>query len=180
MKTICKMLILPAVMLLCTATGAQAQKIGKVKDRLAIPESGVNGRTASVEVYESGDAGSTVRRGESAGSVQTAGGFRIVIFFDNGSTARSEAEKILDNFSRTYPDVRCDIRYENPYFKVLAGNCVTSEEAVILLGRIRSSYPEAYIMREDIPLQNFVTPKSQETNDLGTDEAVDVRTIEII
>lgn len=153
-----KITLLSALLMLVAAS-AGAQKIERVKQRLAAYEQGRNGRSARVDVYESGNAGTAVRRGESAATAQTANGFRIVIFFDNGSTARSEAERIMDNFSRAYPDVRCDIRYENPYFKVLAGNCVTSEDAVILLGRIRQSFPEAYIMREEIALQNFITPE---------------------
>ena len=151
--------LLSAALLTLTAATASAQKIEKVKDRLSIPEQGRNGRSARVEVYESGNAGATVRRGEAASAARTANGFRVVIFFDNGSTARSEAEKAMESFTRTYPDVRCDIRYENPYFKVLAGNCATSEDAVILLGRIRQSFPEAYIMREEIALKNFISPE---------------------
>ena len=150
--------------MLLLAAAAFAQNTERVRERLASPETGTNGRRASVNVYESGNAGSAVARGEAASASATAAGFRIVIFFDNGPTARSEAERIASSFRDSYSDVRCDIRYENPYFKVLAGNCVTSEEAVILLGRIRSSYPEAYIMREDIALQNFITPERDDAD----------------
>lgn len=148
----------------------QAQHTDAFKDRLATPETGANGHRASVHVTESGGAAAAVRRGDAATAAK-ANGFRIVIFFDNGSTARSEAERIMEEFSKGYPDVSCDIRYENPYFKVLAGNCVTSEEAVVLLGRVKLSFPEAYIMREEIPIQNFVTPKPRENSDLEGDDA---------
>ena len=164
-----KFFLLSIVVLLSMAADVKAQKIEQVKERLSIHETGENGRSARIEIYESGNTGGVIRRGEAAATLQTANGFRIVIFFDNGSTARSEAEKIKASFSSVYPDVSCDIRYENPYFKVLAGNCITSEEAVILLGRIRSSYPEAYIMREDIQIQNFVSPKRQEIRRLDDD-----------
>ena len=163
-----RIFILSAALLSLAAMPVAAQKIERVKSRLAAPQSGENGRSARVGVNESGSAGSAVRRGEAAASAQTANGFRIVIFFDNGSTARSEAERIMASFKAAYSDVHCDIRYENPYFKVLAGNCVTSEEAVILLGRVRSSFPEAYIMREEIPVQNFVSPKSLEINPVNS------------
>ena len=46
--------------------------------------------------------------------------------------------------------------YENPYFKVSAGNCVTSEEAIVLLGKIRSQFPEAYLMREDLTVADLI------------------------
>lgn len=164
-------LLTAAVAVCWCVQSAHAQKIENVKQRLAHSETGLNGHSASVTVTESGSAAGAVRRGESATSAASAAGFRIVIFFDNGSSARPEAERIMAGFKEAYPDVHCDIRYENPYFKVLAGNCVTSEDAVILLGRIRSSFPEAYIMREDIPLNNFITPKPVEFNVLTDAES---------
>ena len=154
------------LLLTVLSVNAGAQRIEKVKSRLAAPATGDNGSTARIRVNESGTAAESVRRGEASQNAQSANGFRIVVFFDNGISARSEAERIKAAFTESYPDIRCDIRYENPYFKLLAGNCVTSEEAVILLGRIRASYPEAYIMREEIPMQNFVTPKPLESNEL--------------
>lgn len=165
-----KIILLSALLFGFSTVSVQAQRIEKVKNRLASPATGENGRSARVEVNESGNARNIVRRGDATGVSATVNGFRIVIFFDNGSSARSEAERIRENFNRTYPDVLCDIRYENPYFKVLAGNCVTSEDAVILLGRIRSSFPEAYIMREEIALKNFITPKHLENTELTDTE----------
>lgn len=168
-----KILIFTLLLAAVTAS-AEAQKIENVRNRLQTPETGVNGRPAQVHVNESGKAGDAVRRGEATLNQQSANGFRVVVFFDNGISARSEAERIKAELSETFPDMSCDIRYENPYFKLLAGNCRTSEEAVILLGRIRSSYPEAYIMREDIPLQNFITPKPEENSGLnGNAEAAE-------
>ena len=38
--------------------------------------------------------------------------------------------------------------YENPYFKVSAGRCVTAEEAIMLLERVRVKFPKAFLMRE--------------------------------
>lgn len=154
MRKIIFMLLLSA-----TALGVRAQRIEGVKSRLATAEIGAEMLPARVKVREAGSAADAVRRGEAASNTRSANGFRVVIFFDNGSSARSEAERIQSRFAEEFPDVKCDIRYENPYFKLLAGNCITSEEAVVLLGRVRSSYPEAYIMRDEIPIQNFISPK---------------------
>lgn len=156
-----KIIFLTLALLSCRALPAQNRRIPAVKERLSRYETGANGRSARVEVREAEGAAEAVRRGES-GAVQTVNGFRIVIFFDNSSSARSEAERTMAEFAAAYPDVRCDIRYENPYFKVLAGNCVNSEDAVILLGRVRSSFPEAYITREEMPASSFITPKLPE------------------
>ena len=81
------------------------------------------------------------------------------IFFDNGSSARANAEAAMMSFNALYPDVRSYMGYENPYFKVLVGGCVTSEEAIVLLGRITPNFPKAYITREDIKLTELAQPK---------------------
>mgnify|MGYP002520332559 CR=1 FL=1 len=52
-----------------------------------------------------------------------------------------------------------EVLAENPYFKVLVGGCVTSEEAIVLLGRITPNFPKAYITREDIKLTELAQPK---------------------
>ena len=34
--------------------------------------------------------------------------------------------------------------YENPYFRVTVGNCLTLEEAIILKGRVSGTFPKAF------------------------------------
>lgn len=174
MRNVLRVLVCAAT--LFAAAGVQAQKIEGVKWRLATPATAENGAVAAVRVREAERAAEVVRRGEASAAQSSVNGFRVVIFFDNGNTARAEAERILAEFGETYADIRCDIRYENPYFKVLAGNCVNSEDAVILLGRIRSSYPDAYIMREEMPAASFITPKpvvKEESDDEDDDGSED-------
>ncbi|WP_304401270.1 hypothetical protein [uncultured Alistipes sp.] len=45
--------------------------------------------------------------------------------------------------------------YDDPYFKVTVGNCVTYEEAVILCGKIKDSFELAFPIRVEIPLSVF-------------------------
>ena len=59
-------------------------------------------------------------------------------------------------FEEAFPEVKVYLSYENPYFKVSAGNCVTSEEAIVLLGKIRTRFPEAYLMREDLTVADLI------------------------
>ena len=140
--------------------GASAQKIEDFKARLAEPAlSDSLGMTGRVEVREVGTAADAVRKIDAAQSPTTVKGFRIVIFFDNGSSARANAEAAILSFNALYPDVRSYMDYENPYFKVLVGGCVTSEEAIVLLGRITPNFPKAYITREEIKLSELAQPK---------------------
>lgn len=148
-----------AVLVLVPAGSLQAQNIARVRSHLAQPAYDSSGHSSRVEVREAGHAAEVVRRADAAEKKGTVNGFRVVVFFDNGPAARSDAERVAAAFSASYPDVRCVMRYENPYFKVLAGCCTTTEDATVLLGRIRREYPEAYIMRDDIRVRDLVTPK---------------------
>lgn len=147
-------------MALLVCGGASAQKLENFKAKLAEPELNDSlGRSGRVIIHEVGSAAEAVRRSDSTQGPATIKGFRIVIFFDNGSSARANAEAAITTFNSLYPDVRSYMGYENPYFKVLVGACVTSEEAIILLGRITPNFPKAYITREEIKLSELAQPK---------------------
>ena len=143
---------------LCAALSTEAQRIENFRNRLAEERvDGITGAVSRVTVNETGGAAEAVRRADARPEERTVGGFRIVIFFGNDGSARADAEKTAIEFNAAYPGVHCDIRYEPPYFKVLAGNCITSEEAIMLLARIRSNFPEAYIMREGIRMSSITS-----------------------
>ncbi len=55
-----------------------------------------------------------------------------------------------------FPDVRVRMVYENPYFKVKAGDCLTAEEAIILKGRLSSVFPNAFPIREELTLADLL------------------------
>jgi hypothetical protein len=77
-------------------------------------------------------------------------GFRVRIFFDNKQTARAESEEIATAFSEAYPQVAVYRIYENPYFKVTVGDFRTRSQAMQFMLRIRRTYPQAFITRENI------------------------------
>ncbi len=157
-----KLAILAMALLICGSVSAQ--KIEDFKARLSEPVLNDSlGRVGRVVVREVGSAADAVRRSDVAKKSETVKGFRIVIFFDNSSTARAKAEEAILTFNSIYPDVRSYMDYENPYFKVLVGGCVTSEEAIVLLGRITPNFPKAYITREEIKLSELSQPKSVPT-----------------
>lgn len=161
MKGIVRKAALAVAMLLAVST-AQAQKIEEFKASLAVPAAGESLRPgARVTVREDADAADAVRRGDAGSTAGAVSGFRIVIFFDNGSTARADAEAAIGNFNTLYPDVYSRMDYENPYFKVLVGSCISSEEAIVLLGRITPNFPKAYITRENIRIGELSDASAQ-------------------
>ena len=77
-------------------------------------------------------------------------GYRIRIFRDNGSTARGRMEATITSFSKQFPDIPAYDGYDNPYFKVSVGDFRNKDEAMKVFIRIKRSYPNAYIVAEDI------------------------------
>lgn len=55
-------------------------------------------------------------------------------------------------------DVKVYMGYENPYFKVSVGNCLTAEEAIILKGRVSATFPKAFLKNEEIAVSDLVEP----------------------
>lgn len=77
-------------------------------------------------------------------------GYRVRIFFDNKQTARTESQRTLARFESMYPGIRAYRTYTNPYFKVTVGDCRTKSEAMAILARIKKTFPNAFIVKENI------------------------------
>ncbi|MFR9594059.1 MAG: hypothetical protein SNI57_05865 [Rikenellaceae bacterium] len=141
-----------SILLLTVAFLASAQTLEDFKDNLSTPsESG-----SSVTITESYSAQSALRRIAATPKKSGFLGYRIGIFFDNSPTARAKADAAKELFESRFPAEEVYMVYENPYFKVSAGNCVTQEEAVILLDRIQRVFPKAYIMREQLAIKDII------------------------
>ena len=82
-------------------------------------------------------------------------GYRVRIYFDNGQSARAESEAAQKRFAEMFPDIPTYIDYTAPYFKVTAGDFLTREEAIILWGRVLESFPTAFVVSENFPVQVF-------------------------
>ena len=128
-------------------TVASAQNLGTFKQRLASPVK-VDSLTtihSTVKITEHLDAANII-------ATTAANGYRIMLFMSNSQNARTEAFAACDTLAVRVPGLQTYVTYDNPYFKVATGNCVSQEEALVLLQRIKPSFPKAFIMRENIPL----------------------------
>lgn len=144
-----KIMILAVVALFATAS---AQNLNDFKARLAAPVQ-VDSLTtihATVEVTEHGDAARITA--SQPIRPQSVNGYRIMLFMSNSQSARTEAFAACDSLAVRLPQLPTYVTYDNPYFKVTAGNCISQEEALILLERVKPTFPKAFIMRESIPL----------------------------
>lgn len=127
---------------------AHSQNLESFKDSLTLRLWDSN----SVTIIESPKAQESLRRMSETPAKGEILGYRIGIFFDNSPSARALAQEAKARFESEFTDIKAYMVYENPYFKVSGGNCITQEEAVIMLHRIQRIFPKAYIMREQIAI----------------------------
>lgn len=136
-----------------TPLRAGAQKLESFKRQLAEP-SFANG--ARVTATEHADAAQAVAQAERMPARTSFQGYRICIFLDNGQNARAEALRAKLLFEEICPGTKVYLTYDNPYWRVTAGNCLTAEEAIMLKGRIAPNFPKAFIKNEELTLSDLL------------------------
>ena len=121
----------------------RAQSLDAFKERLAAPVvSDAAFGTARVTVTEYGDAEKAVDDASRVGQRLRLRGYRVCIFFDNGQDARAGAFAAEALFKETYPGIM--------------GNCLTAEEAIILKGKIASTFPKAFVKSEEFSMADLL------------------------
>ncbi len=146
-------ILLFALMLTALSTPAHTQTLELFKQRLAQP-SATDG--ARVTATEYGDAAEATARAERNPTRLTFRGYRICIFLDNGQNARAEAVRAKALFEETFPDTKVYLAYDNPYWRVTAGNCLTTEEAILLRGKVLSTFPKTFLKNEELSLSDLL------------------------
>lgn len=145
-----KVLLLTLVFATVSGIRIDAQTLEAFKRQLATPSISRTGVEARVSVVESADVVSMLAQVATQQPRVRFRGYRVCIFFDNGQDARAGAVAARDLFEETYAGIPVYMVYENPYFKVSVGNCLTAEEAVILKGRVSGTFPRAFLKNEEL------------------------------
>ncbi|WP_295938270.1 hypothetical protein [uncultured Alistipes sp.] len=136
---------------------SRAQSLEAFKERLAAPvASDASFGTAKVTVAEYGDAARAVRDAAQTKSRLLVRGYRVCVFFDNGQNARAGAVAAKNLFEETFQGTKVYMVYEEPYFKVTVGDCLTSEEAIILKSRVAGTFPKAFVKNEEFALADLL------------------------
>ena len=154
---------------LAAATAAEAQSLEAFKQRLVEPDSG-----ARVEIHEAPDAAAAFSAVSRSAAEKRHSGWRINLYTSNGQNARFEAEEVKKSFEESFPGVSVDMVYDIPYFKVSAGRCVTSEEAIMLLERVRAKFPKAFLMRETLTAADLLEENPEAAAPQSPDGTEDV------
>ena len=141
------------VMLMTSAlyVGVEAQSIDEVIDGLA--QRSIDG--VHVRVLEDASAREAVEAVEAQRRITQVSGFRVVIFSDNGQYAGDNAQMVLKEFEEAFPHINAYLVYESPYFKISVGDCLSMEEAQMLMAQLVGRYPKAFPKREDIKLDDL-------------------------
>ncbi len=77
-------------------------------------------------------------------------GYRVHIYMDSGNRARLNTQRAQAEFERKYPGIKAYIVYDEPYFKLRAGDFRTRLDARRFLEKIRKDYSAAYIVVDRI------------------------------
>ena len=147
-----------AALMLCVAP-LRAQMLDAFKQQLAKPAASAATLfgQARVTVTEHGDAARIVSEVSRAEHKLHVEGHRVCIFSDNGPNAREEAFAAKELFETTYPGIKVyAVSSPPPYFRVTIGNCLTREEAIILMNKVLPTFPKAYLMSERLSLSDFL------------------------
>lgn len=147
---------LVCIVALLMGLSVSAQSVDRVKRELMRSTESGN----SVVVVEGDGVHEAVRAVESQRRSKEVNGFRIVIFSDNGQYAGDNADNVLTEFKTQYPHINAYLVYESPYFKVSVGDCLSMEEAQILMAKIVGNYPKAFPRRESIALEALTRPQA--------------------
>ncbi len=147
-----------------------AQSIDDFRIKLADPLYNIDTeRTSSVETQQSKEATDVINAITSHANIKPRfQGYRLGIYSDNGPDAHESSLAAKTTFESNFPDINVYWVYDNPYFKVTAGDCLTEEEAVMLLSRVQTLFPKAYIVRANMTSENLILPKPKD--EIITDE----------
>lgn len=78
-------------------------------------------------------------------------GWRVQIYFGSGGSASQTAKDIQEKFKKEYGlDIGCYIVYEDPYFKVRAGDFRTKAEALKFRETISKNFSNSWIVQDEI------------------------------
>jgi hypothetical protein len=77
-------------------------------------------------------------------------GYRVQVFSDAGNNAKDRAAAILQEFEVAFPGVPVYLTYQQPNFKVRAGDFRFKAEARKLQKTIQTNFPGSFIVRDFI------------------------------
>lgn len=159
-----KQLLIAALGALFTLSGQtlSGQTLESFKAQLSQPHiDTLTGRISTITLREEGTSGESLRKHLTQNPRLRFKGWRVCIFSDNTADARSGAHEAMALFKENFPHIALHDEYASPYFRVSVGNCTTTEEAIILLARVKHLFPKAFVKQEHLTLADLVGEKEE-------------------
>lgn len=94
-----------------------------------------------------------MKRNEQKKSKGTIPGYRVQIYF---GSSRTEATNAKNKFAALYPELESYMMYQQPYFKVRAGDFRTRFDAYKLFKGIQKEFSSVFIVKDDIKFPKLV------------------------
>jgi hypothetical protein len=80
----------------------------------------------------------------------------------------------MTKFEELFPDIPATMTHENPYFKVSVGFCISNDEALILLNKLRKEFPKAFLVRERVSVDELKQLSQRHTKGSDDEQRSDV------
>jgi len=120
------------------------------KSIYSLMPSKMKGDVATVTVKQSTAIANAMDAHVRSNSGRAIKGFRVRIYFDNKQNSRNASMAAYNTFCALHHDVPAYRTYANPYFKVTVGDFRTKSEAMQFLAQIKSEFPSAFVIKENI------------------------------
>lgn len=161
-----KLLTILFLSLCCTLLGAQETATAVSGQESAGDEIAIDSTLVGLNVFDlvpggvrqSATVDSAVRSRIAANRTKMVNGFRIRLYFNSAKNAREESAALMRRFNALYPRIPVYRSYSTPNFKVTAGSFRTRAEAEYLLARLKTDFPDAFIVRERFRFPSMGTP----------------------
>lgn len=150
MKRLSLFLIIVLALFAVEQTAAQSIALESYAEKLARPTT--LGASVRVKMDQACSRALSSLRAPS----QKVQGMRVCVYFDNSQNARQGAGAALGRLNSIYPNLGGRVVYQNPFFKVMVGDCIDRIEATRLLGVLKSTFPEAIIVNDGVSISTVI------------------------
>lgn len=83
-------------------------------------------------------------------------GYRVLIFSQGGNNSKNAAFEEKEKFEEIFPENKVYVSFEEPYFKVKAGNFIDRMQADFFLREIKILYPYAFIVKDELDVLGYL------------------------
>lgn len=90
------------------------------------------------------------QRGLASQLTEKSMGYRVQIFFSSGTNSREQANRVKNEFSSKYPQINVYVIFREPNFQVRVGDFRTRAEAVGFQREIEASFPQSFVVKDEI------------------------------